>query len=501
MTTQLSHRLTATDAAFLYAETPHQPLHVGGVLEYDGYISRDEVIEGLRNRMHLMPRYRQRVVFPPFGLAHPTWEDDPDFDVANHIEEITLPAPGDDRVLSEVGGRVFAKPLDRSRPLWKLVLLQGRPGGTTAILSMVHHAMVDGVSSVELTMVMHDLTPDAPPVVAEPWHPRPLPDVFTQIEDAVRDQLADAVMRWTNNNFAFLHPDRVARQWRSLLGAVATVGPATQTPAPRVPFNRMLSGERQFAWTDFGLPQVRFIKSALGGTVNDAVLTIVSGALGRYLRAHDVDTRGMVLRAMCPVSMRDEDHRTSLGNLVSIILAPLYVDIVDPVERFKAERAEMERAKQLDEAGGLFALTANAQTAPPALAATFMPMMAPFVAPFPNNVLNTVSTNVPGPQVPLYLKGRQLVSIHPLGPLSGGIGLFQAIVSYNRKITIGTIVDPKLVPDVWFYADCLKQSFGEMLEAAVATTTAAGGEIPAEVKEQGRPAPAPAKSPSSVLAR
>jgi WS/DGAT/MGAT family acyltransferase len=472
-------------------------MHIGGVLDYDGYISREDVIEGLRGRMHLMPRYRQRVIFPPFGLAHPTWEDDPDFDVANHVEEVTLPAPGDDRVLSEVGGREFTRHLDRSRPLWKLVLLQGRPGGKTAILAMVHHAMVDGVSGVELTIVMHDFTPDAPqPAVTEAWKPAPLPDLLTQIEDAVRDRLEDAVMRWTNDTFAYFRPVVAARRFRSLIGAAIAAGPAMQRPAPRVPFNAMLSRDRQFAWAEFPLPRVRFVKSVLGGTVNDAALTIVSGALGRYLRAHNVDTRGMVLRAMCPVSMRAEHQRETLGNVVSMILAPLFVDIVDPVERFKAERAEMERAKQLDEAGGLFALTANAQTVPPGLAAALMPM----VAPFPNNVLNTVSTNVPGPQVPMYLRGRQLIGWYPLGPLSSGIGLFQAILSYNQKITFGATVDPKLVPDVWFYADCLKQSFGEMLDAAVAIATAAGGEVPTPLKEQVQATPATAAAPFAVPA-
>src|SRR5262245_52006768 len=208
MSQKLNRRLTTLDASFLYFETAAMPTHVGSICVYEGHVSRDEVIDVMTRRLHLLPRYRQRVVFPPFGAAHPTWEDDPEFDIGRHIEELTLPAPGDDTVLSEVGGRLFVPRLPRDRPLWKLVLIHGRADGNTAIAQMIHHAMVDGVSSVDLMMVMHDLKADAPPVAAPatPWRPAPMPDPLSLLQDAVRDSLREAAERWTDDTFRMLRP-------------------------------------------------------------------------------------------------------------------------------------------------------------------------------------------------------------------------------------------------------------------------------------------------------
>ena len=177
----LNHRLTTLDATFLYTEKPVQPMHVGGSMLYEGHLSLDVLVRALECRLHLLPRYRQKVVFPPFATAHPTWEDDPAFDIRHHVAQVTLPPPGDDRALSEVGGAAFAGMLDRDHPLWKLIVVHGRADGNTAVIWKVHHAMIDGVSGVDLTMVLHDLKPDAAPPEppATPWQPQPLPDPLT----------------------------------------------------------------------------------------------------------------------------------------------------------------------------------------------------------------------------------------------------------------------------------------------------------------------------------
>ncbi len=458
----LNRRLTTTDASFLYVEKPTQPMHIASCAVYEGHVSREQLVDLLEARMHLLPRYRQRVVFPPFGLAHPTWEDDPSFDVANHIDEVTLPAPGDDRVLSEVGGEIHARMLDRTRPLWKIVLLQGRPDGNTAAIAMVHHAMVDGVSGVDLQMVLHDLTPDAAPPAppAAPWQPQPQPDQLTLMQDAVRDRLTELAQTWTDEAFRLLRPRRVSERVRQLSAPLTSALPQLLNPAPRVPFNGPISGRRQFAWVELSFAEVRAVRSALGGTVNDVVLAVLSGGLGRYLRAHAVNTDGLELRAMCPVSMRRGDQQGALGNLVSMMIAPLYVGISDPVQRLTAEREGMERLKREDQAGGLYAFTELADLVPPAWQSYALRFDVP------NTLLNTVSTNVPGPQIPLYLAGRKMLAWYPMGPLASGIGLFNAILSYNQKLTMGATVDPTLVPDVWFYADCLKESFAELRDAA-----------------------------------
>jgi diacylglycerol O-acyltransferase / wax synthase len=459
---ELTRRLTTLDASFLYFEKPNQPMHVGSCMVYEGHISRDELARVLLGRLHLVPRYRQRVMFPPFGLAHPTWEDDPDFDIRNHVEEVSLSPPGDDVVLSEIGGQVYAPMLDRRHPLWKLILLQGRPDGNTAVIWKVHHAMVDGISGVDLTMVLHDLTPDAaqPASPATDWQPQSLPDPLTLLQNAVRDSLTESAQRWTDETFRLLRPAEASERARQLTSAVTTSMPTFLQPAPRMPFNGTLSEQRQFAWAEFPFSEIRSVKSALGGTVNDLVLALIAGGLGRYLRHHGIRTDGVEVRAMCPVSMRRPDERGTLGNLVSMMFAPLYVGIADPVERLAAERSAMERLKNQDQAGGLYAMTDLVNQIPPAWQA----VAGQFTV--PNTLLNTVSTNVPGPQIPLYLAGRKLVAWYPVGLLAAELGLFNAILTYNQTLTIGATVDPRLVPDVWRYAECLKESYSELRAAA-----------------------------------
>jgi diacylglycerol O-acyltransferase len=486
--TSLNRRLTTTDAAFLYFERPHEALHIGSCNVYEGHLSREEVMQTVMDRLHLLPRYRQKVVFPPFGIAHPTWEDDPAFDVSRHVEEITLPPPGDDRTLSQIGGRAFAPMLDRGRPLWKLILVQGHRSGNTHMISMVHHAMVDGVSGVELQTVLHDLTPhpDPSPDPIAPWQPRPEPDMITQLQDAVRDRLMETARIWTDEVFRPLRPRDAGRRMRRVSNAVSSSMPYVMQPAPRCPFNGPVSGEREFAWVELPFAEVRGIRGALGGTVNDVVLAILSGALGRYLRSHGQRVEPTTeLRAMCPVSVRRDDESGALGNLVSMMIAPLFAGIDDPVARLNAERSAMERLKGMDQAGGLHAMTEMADLIPPALQAWAGQFSVT------NTLLNTVSTNVPGPQIPLYMSGRQLIGWYPIGPVSSGLGLFQAILSYNQKLTFGTTVDPKLVPDVWFFMDCIRGSFDELRDAAERAVADSGAQ------QSDRP---PARKPEAAAA-
>jgi len=464
----LNRRLTTLDATFLYTEKPTQPMHVGGCMVYEGHVSRDVLVDALERRLHLLPRYRQRVVFPPFAMAHPTWEDDAAFDMRNHVEELTLPPPGDDRALSEAGGRAFAGMLDREHPLWKLIVINGRADGNTAVVWKVHHAMIDGVSGVDLTMVLHDLKPDAPPPdpPASPWQPRPIPDPLTLLQDAVRDRLTEAAQTMTDDAFRLLRPTELEARLRQLMGAVGSSAPNVLRPAPRVPFNAPISADRRFGWAEFSFGEFRRIKSILGGTVNDVVLTVIAGGIGRYLRALGLPTEGVEVRAMCPVSMRRPDERGALGNLVSMIFAPLYVGVLDPVERLAAERSAMTRLKDQDQAGGLYEVTHLMDRIPPAVQSVAGQLAVP------NTLLNTVSTNVPGPQIPLYLSGHRLIGWCPLIPLASEVGLVNAILTYDQRLTIGVTVDPGLVPDVWLYVECLKAAFAEMLSAADAAETA-----------------------------
>ncbi len=462
---QLNPRLTTQDASFLYFERPNQPMHGVGVAVYEGSMTLGEVTGVIAERLHLMPRFRQKVVPAPFGITHPTWQDDPDFDIANHITEETLPAPGDDQMMAKAIAKQLAPLLDRSRPLWKMVVVHGRADGNTAVLSMFHHAMVDGVSGVDLMLVIHDLSRDAAPVppATTPWQPSPVPDAFTLMRDAVRDQLVAAAERWTD----FRPAEAVVRAQQTASALLRSL-PTMLQPAPRTLFNGPISRERDVAWAEFPFAEVRAIRGLLGGTVNDLVLTIVAGAIGKYLRHQQVNTQGLELRAMCPVSMRAAGGRGALGNQVSMMIAPLYVGVLDAVERHTAERKAMDRLKEEDQAGSLFAITRQGDAAP-----AWVQAIAGQIE-VPNTLLNTVSTNVPGPQIPLYMAGHKVLGSFGCGMLSANIGLFNAIISYNQVLTIGATVDPRQIPDVWFYADCLKESFAELREAAESAAAAAG---------------------------
>jgi diacylglycerol O-acyltransferase / wax synthase len=466
---QLNRRLTSQDASFLYFERPNQPMHGVGVAVYEGRMTLDEFTGVIAQRLHLIPRFRQKVVPAPFGITHPTWEDDPDFDIGNHISEETLPPPGDERTMAKAIAQQLVPPLDRSRSLWKMVVVHGRADGNTAVLSMVHHAMVDGVSGVDLMLVLHDLTPDAPAVApaAPPWKPAPMPDALTLMRDAVRDQLVSAAQRWTDQFRGFLPAEAVARAQQATNALLSSL-PTMLQPTPRTLFNGPISPERDVAWTELPFTEIRAIRGLLGGTINDLVLAIVAGAIGKYLRHHQVNTQGLELRAMCPVSMRASEGRGALGNQVSMMIAPLYVGILDAVERLTAERKAMDRLKEQDQAGSLFAMTSQSDAAP----AWVLAIAGQFEV--PNTLLNTVSTNVPGPQIPLYMTGHKVLASFGCGMLSANIGLFNAILSYNQMLTIGATVDPQQIPDVWFYADCLKESFAELREAAERAAATAG---------------------------
>ncbi|MGH7963355.1 MAG: wax ester/triacylglycerol synthase domain-containing protein, partial [Candidatus Binatia bacterium] len=322
---KLNRRLTGTDAFFLYVEGPRGQMNIGICHLYEGHLSRDEVIQSLSARMHLLPRYRQKVVFPPLRLAHPTWEEDPAFDVRNHVEERTLPPDADDQVLARVSGELLKPWMDHNRPLWKLTLLQGRADGNTAIVWEVHHAMVDGMSAIELVHVMHDQKADAappsPPTV--PWQSRPLPDKLALCQDAVRSRLTETVGWLIDQVFSLFRPGRKVAEVKPLLTATINSLRALKT-VPRSPFTQTkTSGDRQGVWVEFPLTDVRAIRSAFGGSINDVAFAVIAGGMGRYMRAHGYPTEGVMLRTLCPVSLRQEDERGTLGNIIAMVAPPL----------------------------------------------------------------------------------------------------------------------------------------------------------------------------------
>jgi len=462
MAKTLAKFLSPLDAAFLYAEKPREAMHIGSIMIYEGRLERAELERLLLERLHLVPRYRERVVFPPWHASTPMWFEDPHFDISNHVEEVELAPPVDDRALARAAARVYGGMLDRSHPLWKLILLHGLPDDNTAVVWKVHHAMVDGVSGIDLTMALHDFRPDADPPAppATPWQPAPIPDPLTLLQQAVEHRLGETTRSLTEEAFDLLRPDGLAARAGGLERAARATLPSLLRPMPATPWNRPVSGELDYAWVELSWSEVRATKSALGGTVNDLVLATLAGGLGRYLRAKSYSTARVELRAMCPVSMRQSDERGQLGNLVSALTAPLFIGIEDPLERLRAEREAMEGLKKARTAEALHGLTRFSTWIPPALQA----LASGFSVPQP--LYNTVSTNIPGPQIPLYIAGRRLLAFLPLGIVSNNLGLFVSILSYERRMTFGLLVDAKQIPDPDLLAECVRESYRELRDAA-----------------------------------
>jgi WS/DGAT/MGAT family acyltransferase len=492
MAKPLAKFLSPLDAAFLYVEKPRETMHIGSIMVYEGRIERAELEQLLLDRLHLIPRYRERVVFPPWNASTPMWVADPDFDIANHVDEVELTPPVDDRALARAAAAAYGGMLDRKHPLWKLVILHGLPDDNTAIVWKVHHAMVDGVSGIDLTMALHDFRPDAgaPAPPAEPWRPAPIPDPLTLLQQAVEHRLTETARTFTESAFDLFRPDGLAARASGLQRAASVALPTLMRPMAPTPWNRPVSGELDYAWVELSWSEVRATKSALGGTVNDLVLATLAGGLGRYLRARGFATDRVELRAMCPVSMRQTEERGQLGNLVSALTAPLFVGIEDPIERLRAEREAMEKLKQARTAEALHGMTRLANWVPPAVQA-FAAGFAP-----PQPLYNTVSTNVPGPQIPLYSAGRRLIAFLPLGIVSNNLGLFVSILSYERRMTFGLLVDAKQIPDPDVLADCLRASYVELREAA-----GVAAEEPTELPDLGaRWSPRPPAEPGTRTA-
>jgi len=456
-------RLTALDAGFLHLERHGAHMHVAGVMVFEGEPpAYDELVEALEARMHLVPRYRQKLAHVPYGQGRPVWVDDPHFNLRYHVRHSALPEPGSDEQLRNLAGRLFALPLDRTKPLWEINLVEGLEGGRFALISKTHHALVDGVSGVDITSVLFDATPDPPAPTQPPpqWVPEP--------EPTAADLLAQALLeRTTLPNEAARGvraltraPRRVLSQtgeWMVGVGAMAWAG---VNPAPTTPLNVPIGPHRRYTWVDSEVARFKAIKNTLEGTLNDVVLSAVALALGRFLRRRGIDTDDLVLKAMVPVSVRAETERGALGNRVAAMWAPLPVGVEDP-EAVLSEIADAMRGlKESGQAVGAQALTSLADFAPP----TIMSQAARLQA--RQRYFNLVVTNVPGPQVTLYLLGRPMRALYPVVPLARNQALGIAIMSYDGRLGFGLLGDYDAMPDLEDLADDLRGAINELSEAA-----------------------------------
>jgi diacylglycerol O-acyltransferase len=467
-------RLSSVDVSFLTNESASSHMHVGGILIFEGPPpSYDDVLDHISGRLHLVPRFRQKLAHPPVQTGRPFWVDDPNFNLTYHVRHSALPAPGSEEQLRRMAARVFSQQLDRTKPLWELWLVQGLTRKRFALITKTHHALVDGVSGVDIATVLFDTKPVPEP--AEPdhdWVPDPEPSRASLAAKGVEGLLGTPLRLARRLEHGIQHPEATLRQLAEAAEGVGEIGWAFANPAPKVPLNVDIGSHRRFVWVRSDLAHMKRVKDALGGTVNDVVLAVVAGGVRDWLHGRGIRTEGMELRAQVPVSIRAEDERGQLGNRLAAMRAPLPVYIADPVRRLHAVTRAMQGLKQSNQALGAEVITRFNDFAPPTLLAQAARIN------FSTRLFNLVVTNVPGPQMPLYVLGRELEDIFPVGFLPPHQALFVAIMSYNGGINFGLLADYDSIDDVEVIAEGIERSIAELADAAEAASQ--------------EPAPAPA---------
>ena len=467
----LASRLSLLDAAFLYLETDEAPLHIGGVSVLDGDVTADAYAARLDARLPEIPRYLQRLAPAPLGLGHPVWEADPAFDIRRHVLETRLDAPGDEAQLQACAARLFAPRLDRRRPLWEFHVIRGVAGGRTALLSKIHHAMVDGVSGVEFMSVVFDVAPDAASMPATAANlPRPTPLPGSSLADSLRQAVTDAVDEAT----AFVRGAAgLAGSWRAVLDhareASTALASAAFHPVARLPFNRTLTGARRLGWLALPLDGIRAIGQPRRGTINDVALAVLADGIGRWLVATGVPTRSRFLRVLVPVNVRRDDERGQLGNRVSMVPVEIPFD-GDPLARLDYAIARTAAIKQARIAELVGQVGALGNVLPAWLVASVLPLttsrtVLAWTAPLrsvPFLTANLVCTNVPGPPVPLYGLGRRLVAHYPLVPLGFETGLNCALLTYDGVLYVGLVADAAAIDDLSPLTRCLRSAYNDL---------------------------------------
>jgi diacylglycerol O-acyltransferase len=462
MATRHMDRLSAIDASFLAQEGRASHMHVGAILTFEGPPpGHQELIDHVEARLHLVPRYRQKLAFPRFEMGRPLWIDDPTFNIDYHVRHTALPAPGSAEQLRQLAGRIFSQRLDRSKPLWELWLIQGLEDNRFAIISKTHHALVDGVSGVDIASVLFDLGPIPQQVEAdERWQPRPEPSQAELIAEGVKGLVKRPIGLAGRAASALEHPRQAAGGVREAAEAIGEVVWAGLNPAPDTPLNVPIGPHRRVVWVRGQLGEFKEIKNALGGTVNDVVLAVVTGALRRWLRLRGVRTEGLELRALVPVSIRAAHEHGELGNRIAAMRAPLPVYCRDPLECLTLVRQSMANLKESKQALGAEVIAGLQDFAPPTLLAQASRLN------FSTRLFNVIVTNVPGPQFPLYLLGREIEEIVPVAFLPEHHALAIAIMSYNGRLDFGLLGDYDAMPDLEDLGLFIEDSVVELLEEA-----------------------------------
>jgi diacylglycerol O-acyltransferase / wax synthase len=459
-------RLSPLDASFLHVEDSVSHMHIGSVMVLEGPSpAYRDVVARVRSKLPLVPRYRQIVDFVPFDLGRPVWVDDPHFNIDYHLRHTALPAPGGEEELRKLVGRVMSQPLDRTRPLWEIWVVEGLENGQWAMVSKTHHAMVDGVAGTDLMAAIMDLTPTVSPPGPDAWEPKPSPTGAALAAGAVVDLLRSPYEQFRAVRASTRVPRQALRQAVEVTrGLSAMAGLVRPTPASSL--NGPIGPHRRYGWASTTVDDIKAVRKSLGGTFNDVVLAAITHGFRNLLlsRGESVDR---VVRTLVPVSVRPRDTSGravgdgTFENKVSAMFAELPVGMGDPVERLHAITAQMEGLKESKQAVAGEALTSMGGFAPPMLLALGM-RLATRVA---QRNVNTVTTNVPGPQMPLYIVGCRMVKAYPYVPLAGQIRIGIAIFSYDGQVNFGVTGDHDTTEDLDVLCGGIEAGMDRLLDA------------------------------------
>jgi WS/DGAT/MGAT family acyltransferase len=463
----IGEQLSTIDGLFLNVERPNTPMHTAGVVIFEGAAPFQDFYKTIESRLHLVPRFTQKILEVPFGVGNPFWVDDPDFDLSFHLRHAALPAPGSDEQFCDFAARLISRPLDRTKPLWEFYVIHGLEGGRSAIVTKTHHAMVDGLATMDLATVLLDFGP-VPQKFEAPRKAKKkeaLPSGAALLRESVTRQVRGLADLGGAVRAAASTPAKVFEVARETAGAVVATVASVVRQAPSSPLNAGPSLHRRFAIVRSTLQTFKDIKNVSGATVNDVVLTVCADALGKLFRARDEHTEGRSLRVLVPVSVRDETKRMALGNEVTGIFPDLPIGKMPPLDRLKLVHDQLAGIKESKQAMGADFLVGLTRWAP----ATLHTMAARIGT--RARLFNTLISNVPGPQVPLYSCGQKMAEPYAVIPLSRGQSLAIGVTSYNGGIFFGLNADRDSHPDLNQLARFIEESIKELEKAAREVTT------------------------------
>ena len=455
-------RLSPLDQTFLLLERDGQPMHIGGLMVFEGPApAYEDLCAHLDSRLDQVPRYRQRIQTVPLNIGQPIWVDDENFELEFHVRHTAVPKPGKAEQLQRLAGRLLSQRLDLDRPLWEIWLVEGLAKGRWALINKAHHAMIDGLSGHDIMEVILDPDPEGRETPPSSWEPEPAPGTVGLVTDAVVDSVMRPGEHLTRIVSRVSHPREFAEHMA--VRAVGSTSVGSRLLSTETTLGGAIGQHRRWGWVEGDLDTIKAVKNAFGGTVNDVILTAVTGGFRELLASRGIDMRPLQIQSMIPVSMRMPGDSTG-GNQVSAMFAQLPIGVDDPVERLHAMTRQMDRVKKSGTPLTVDSIIGLADFVPPMLFAT-----AGRVAANVNlRAFDTVTTNVPGPQIPLYLLGRELQTLIPFVPLGPGVRISTAIVSYNGTINFGVTADYDSVRDLPVFLDGVSKTLDGLRRAVLA---------------------------------